>query len=133
MCCSVARVESQLQYVCDSLHSLSETESHSGFLSHLLLTEFALDFLVVTGVVDDGPGQFRLDVRQPRTQTAHVLIQLLHGHQGLPQLLHPGEDTHHCGTNDSGLLLGSVLFVGQSSSFPSGLVKMGFCINLFIR
>lgn len=56
----------------------------------LLLVELLLNLLVVAGVVDDGPGQLGLDVSQPRAQTAHVFVQLLHGHQGLPQLLHPG-------------------------------------------
>lgn len=56
----------------------------------LLLAELLLDLPVVAGVVDDGPRQLRLDVGQPRAQAAHVFVQLLHGHQGLPQLLHPG-------------------------------------------
>lgn len=56
----------------------------------LLLAELSLNLLVVAGVVDDGPRQLGLDVSQPRAQAAHVLVQLLHGHQGLPQLLHPG-------------------------------------------
>lgn len=40
----------------------------------LLLVEFPLNLLVVTGVVDDGPGQLRLDVWQPWTQATHVFF-----------------------------------------------------------
>lgn len=42
--------------------------------------QFPLDLLVVAGVVDDGTGQFGLNVGEPRAQTIHVLIQLLNGH-----------------------------------------------------
>lgn len=56
---------------------------------HLLLVELPLNVLEVAGVVGDGLGQLGLDVGQPGTQAAHVLVQLLHGHQGFPQLLHP--------------------------------------------
>lgn len=59
----------------------------------LLLVEFPLNLLVITGVVHDGSGQLGLNVSQPGTQAAHVFIQLLHRHQGLPQLLHPGRKT----------------------------------------
>ena len=40
----------------------------------LLLVEFPLNLLVVTGVVDNGPGQLCLDVSQPGAQAAHVFI-----------------------------------------------------------
>lgn len=63
--------------------------------THLLVAEFPLDLLAVAGVVDDGPGELGLDVRQPGTQAAHVFVQLLHRHQGLPQLFHPGGKKTH--------------------------------------
>lgn len=56
---------------------------------YLLLAEFLLDFLLLTGVVDYRSGQLHLYVRQPGTQAAHLLFQLLNSHEGLPQLLHP--------------------------------------------
>lgn len=56
---------------------------------HLLLVEFLLNFLFVTGIVDDRSGQLHLDVSQPGTQAAHFLFQLLNSYEGLPQLLHP--------------------------------------------
>lgn len=40
----------------------------------LLLVELPLNLLVITGVVDNGPGQLCLDVSQPGTQAAHVFI-----------------------------------------------------------
>lgn len=67
-----------------------ETQVAIGGVSHhyLLQVELPLDLLGVAGVVGDGFGQLGLDVGEPRAQAAHVLIQLLHGHQSLPQLLH---------------------------------------------
>lgn len=56
----------------------------------LLLVELPLYLLVITGVIDNGSGQLGLNVSKPRTQAAHVFVQLLHCYQGLPQLLHPG-------------------------------------------
>lgn len=56
---------------------------------YLLLVEFLLDFLLLTGVVDYRSGQLHLYVRQPGTQAAHLFFQLLNSHEGLPQLLHP--------------------------------------------
>lgn len=56
---------------------------------YLLLGEFALDFIVVTRTEHDGFGQLALDSREPRAKVAHVLIELLHHHQGLLQLPHP--------------------------------------------
>lgn len=56
---------------------------------YLLLVEFLLDFLFITGVVDYRSGQLHLYVRQPGTEAAHFLFQLLNSHEGLPQLLHP--------------------------------------------
>lgn len=40
----------------------------------LLLVEFPLNLLVITGVVHDGPGQLGLNVSQPGTQAAHIFI-----------------------------------------------------------
>lgn len=40
----------------------------------LLLVELPLNLLIVTRVVDDGPGQLRLDVSQPGPQAAHVFV-----------------------------------------------------------
>lgn len=56
---------------------------------YLLLAEFSLDLMWVAGLIDDGPREFSLNVSQPGAQTAHVLIQLLHCHQSLLQLLYP--------------------------------------------
>lgn len=57
--------------------------------AHLLLSEPPLDLLVVTNTVGDGSGQLSLDARKPGAEVTHVLIKLLHRHQGLLQLLHP--------------------------------------------
>lgn len=62
-------------------------------LGYLLLSQPLLDLLVVTDAVGDGSGQLGLHAAKPRAQVAHVLIQLLHRHQSLLQLLHP-EHTH---------------------------------------
>lgn len=62
-------------------------------LACLLLAELPLDLLLVTGFVDDRPGELCFNVGEPRTEAAHVFIQLLHGHQGLPQLFHPNQGT----------------------------------------
>lgn len=56
---------------------------------HLLLGEPPLDLLVVTNTVRDGSGQLGLNARKPGTEVTHVLIQLLHRHQSLLQLLYP--------------------------------------------
>lgn len=56
---------------------------------YLLLSQPPLDLLMMTHTVGDGPGQLGLDAGQPRAEVAHVLIQLLHRHQSLLQLLHP--------------------------------------------
>lgn len=57
--------------------------------AHLLLGQLLLDLLVVAHAVGDGPRQLGLDATQPGAQVTHVLVQLLHRHQGLLQLLHP--------------------------------------------
>lgn len=57
--------------------------------AHLLLGQPLLDLLVVTDAVGDGAGQLGLYATQPRAEVTHVLIQLLHRHQSLFQLLHP--------------------------------------------
>lgn len=57
--------------------------------AHLLLRQLLLDLVAVAHAVDHRFGQLRLDARQPRTQVAHVLIELLHRHQCLLQLPHP--------------------------------------------
>lgn len=56
---------------------------------YLVFGEFALDFVIVTHSEHYGFGELPLDTRQPRTQVAHVLVQLLHHHQSLLQLPHP--------------------------------------------
>lgn len=56
---------------------------------HLLLGQPLLDLLVVTDAVGDGSGQLGLYATQPGAKVTHVLIQLLHRHQSLLQLLHP--------------------------------------------
>lgn len=56
---------------------------------HLLLGQPLLDLLVVAHAVGDGPRQFGLDAAQPGAEVTHVLVQLLHRHQGLLELLHP--------------------------------------------
>lgn len=61
---------------------------------HLLLGQPPLDLLVVTDAVGDGSGQLGLNARKPRAEVTHVLIQLLHRHQSLLQLLHP--TTNNC-------------------------------------
>lgn len=58
-------------------------------IGHLLLGQPLLDLLVVTDAVGDGSGQLGLYATQPRAEVTHVLIQLLHRHQSLLQLLHP--------------------------------------------
>lgn len=55
---------------------------------YLLHIKLPLNLLEVTGVIGDGFRQFCLDVGQPRAKAAHILIQLLHSHQCLSQLLH---------------------------------------------
>lgn len=57
--------------------------------AHLLLGQPLLDLLLVTDAVGDGSGQLGLYATQPRAEVTHVLIQLLHRHQSLLQLLHP--------------------------------------------
>lgn len=55
---------------------------------YLLQIKLSLNVVEVTRVVRDGFGQLGLDVGQPGAKAAHVLIQLLDGHQGFSQLLH---------------------------------------------
>lgn len=57
-------------------------------LCYLLQIELPLNVLEVTRVIGDGFGQLGLDVGQPGAKAAHILIQLLHGHQSFSQLLH---------------------------------------------
>lgn len=57
-------------------------------LSYLLQIKLPLNVLEVTGFIGDGFGQLSLNVGQPRAKAAHVLIELLHSHQSLSQLLH---------------------------------------------
>lgn len=64
---------------------------------HLLLGQPPLDLLVVTDAVGDGSGQLGLYARKPRAEVTHVLIQLLHRHQSLLQLLHPNNKQSHGG------------------------------------
>lgn len=59
--------------------------------AHLLLGQPPLNFLVVTDTVGNGCGQLSLYARKPRAKVIHVLIQLLHSHQSLLQLLHPSK------------------------------------------
>lgn len=61
---------------------------------HLLLGQPPLNLLVVTDAVGDGSGQLCLHARKPRAEVTHVLIQLLHRHQSLLQLLHPTTNKH---------------------------------------
>lgn len=61
--------------------------------THLLLLQLLLDLIAVTHTVDQRLGERRLDARQPRAQVAHLLVQLLHGHQRVLQLPHPAEWT----------------------------------------
>lgn len=65
---------------------------HGGVLhaGYLLQVQLPLNVVEVTRVVRDGFGQLGLDVGQPGAKAAHVLIQLLHGHQGFSQLLDSG-------------------------------------------
>ena len=66
---------------------------------YLVLSEPPMDFLLMTDAVGDGSRQLSLNVRQPRTEVTHVLIQLLHRHQGLLQLLHSENTQTHWFTN----------------------------------
>lgn len=59
---------------------------------YLLQVQFSLDFLKVAGVIDDRTRELCLNVGQPGTQAAHVLIQLLHSYQSLPQFFCPVMD-----------------------------------------
>lgn len=73
-------------------------------ICYLLQIKLPLNLLGVTGVIGDGFRQFSLNVGQPGPQAAHILIELLHSHQCLSQLLH-----------------------------SINIVKTGQLINLFIR
>lgn len=64
-------------------------------MGYLLLSQPLLDLLVVTDAVGDGSGQLGLHAAKPRAEVAHVLIQLLHRHQSLLQLLHPKHTDKH--------------------------------------
>ena len=69
---------------------------------YLLLGQPPLDLLVLTDAVGDWSGELGLDPRQPGAQVTHVLVQLLHRHQRLPQLLHP--ERHTSTREDTGCL-----------------------------
>lgn len=75
-------------YIIQYIHILSTVCILCTVICYLLQIKLPLNLLEVTGVVGDWFRQFSLNVSQPGAQAAHILIQLLHSHQCLSQLLY---------------------------------------------